>query len=310
MSRFTASVLLATALLGILLWVVVSIVAEVSNPSPPAVAEPGAEPEPDPALPRIKDMQALREWVGAGGPAATLGLEQYRDWLSERGYPPQRNLLTGAAVADSVWAAADDATLLVIAGRGDIAALHTLAERSIGNDPVAALGWYDQAIINGSLYAMLRVSDLLATLGDPALARFSKEANWQQALADLNSAEPPPLERSLAWAIGAIYVGGYGIADPRLAGRIASLSSQLDEFAVARACEAAQSFVLETAAARRAQGGAVFSMLRPRFAISVAEPASVVPCDISVPPLVDMSNCESTRFVGPRKQLMQAWYCP
>ncbi|MEE4184576.1 MAG: hypothetical protein V2J12_02280 [Gammaproteobacteria bacterium] len=310
MSRFNVSVLLATALLGVLLWVVISIVAEVSNPTPLVTGSETTAPAPDPALPRILDMPALESWVAEGGASATRALNQYRDWLAERGYPPARDLLTGAAVADAVWAEQDDATLLVIAGRGDLAALHTLAERSIASDPRAALDWYDQAVINGSLYAMLRISDLLATLGDPALAAFNQDTQWQQALAELNAADPPPLERSLAWAIGAVYVGGFGIVDPRLASRIRSLSGQLDEFAVERACEAAQDLVLETAAARRARGGAVFSMQRPRFAVSVADPAGLVPCSVRVPPLVDMGDCEHTDFVGPGQQLLQAWYCP
>jgi hypothetical protein len=309
-SRFNVSVLLATALLGVLLWVVISIVAEVSNPSPLVTAATEPEPELDPALPRILDEPALERWVAAGGAAATRALIQYRDWLAERGYPPERNLLTGAAVADPVWADEDDATLLVIAGRGDLAALHTLAERSLASDPRAALDWYDQAVINGSLYAMLRVSDLLATLGDPAMAAFNQDARWQQALAELNAADLPPLERSLAWAIGAVYVGGFGIVDPRLASRLESLSQQLDEFAVARACEAAQALVLETAAARRARGGAVFSMQRPPFAVSVAAPADLLPCSVRIPPLVDMNDCEHADFVGPGQQLLQAWYCP
>lgn len=310
MSRFNISVLLATALLGVLLWVVISIVAEVSNPSPLITLEANPEPELDPTLPRIPSLPVLESWVAEGGGAAIRALAGYRDWLAERGYPPARDLLTGTAAADPVWAEQDDATLLILAGRGDLAALHTLAERSIASDPRAALDWYDQAVINGSLYAMLRVSDLLATLGEPALAEFNQDDRWQQALAELNAADPPLLERSLAWAIGAVYVGGYGIVDRRLASRIRSLSQQLDEFAVERACEAAQELVLETAAARRARGGAVFSMQRPRFAISVAEPAELVPCAVRVPPLVAMEDCEHADFVGPGEQLLQAWYCP
>lgn len=313
MTRFNVSVLLATALLGVLLYIVVNTAAELANPTPRSKR---ASPEPvtqlDPALPRLNSDLELSTWVAAGGAAATGRLNNYRNWLTERGFPADSVLLSGAASATgtNIWADEDDATLLFFAGRGDIAALHLLAERSLDTDPEAALAWYDQAIINGSLFAMLRVADLLAALGNPGLQNVAADPLYAQSLDAIVSADPPPLERSLAWAIGAVYVGGYGLLSTRLAGRIAALTVELDEFAVARACETAQSYVLETAAARRAQGGAVFSMERPAFAVSVAEPAALIPCEVPVPPLVDMSDCGHTEFVAPGEQLMYAWVCP
>lgn len=314
MSRFTISVLLATALLGILLWIVLGTVAQLANPTAVRAPSPtiDATPTLDPALPRINTDAQLSTWVAAAGPSASIRLANYRNWLTDRGYPADAFLLgaTRSTGAASAWADEDDATLLVFAGRGDIGALHELAERSLNTDPSAALAWYDQAIINGSLFAMLRVSELLATLGNPDLQNFSANPAWEQSLIEIAASSPPPLERSLAWAIGAVHVGGYGLVSMRLAGRISALTAQLDEFAVARACETAQSYVLGTAAARRAQGGAVFSMQRPDFAISVAEPDAVLPCEVPVPPLVDMSNCDYTPFVAPGEQLMYAWFCP
>jgi len=312
MSRFNVSVLLATALLGVLLWVVISIVAELSNPSPPPKKPPQTlQKGPDPSLPRLSNEAELADWLRGEGAEAAALITNFRDWRGARGYPSNTDLLTGyAETEDSLLSSEPDATLLVLAGRGNTAALHLLAERSITSDPVAALDWYDQAIVNGSVYAMLRVSDLLATLGDPALAQFKSDARWQQALAEINTATPPPIIRSLAWAIAAVQVGGYGVLDQRLAQRITQLNQSLNVSDKIKACETAQEYVLNTASVRRAQGGAVFSMERSQFAVSVAMPEEIVGCDVPVPPLVDMSRCERADFVASEEQLMHAWLCP
>ncbi|MDP7094072.1 MAG: hypothetical protein QF580_06520, partial [Gammaproteobacteria bacterium] len=185
-----------------------------------------------------------------------------------------------------------------------------LADRSLETDPLAALEWYDQAVINGSLYAMERMADLLATLGDPAIDDFVSDPRWQEALLQIRGATPAPRERALAWAIATVTVGGFAIMTPEHASRITALGEQLDAFGVERACQTAQDYVLEAAATRRARGGAVFSMQIPPIALSIADPADSIPCNVgSVPPLVSLEQCEANNFVGPDRKLMTVWVC-
>jgi len=157
---------------------------------------------------------------------------------------------------------------------------------------------------------MIRIADLLTTFADPELADFVSDPAWQAALESINNVSPAPRERALAWSIAAVTVAGYAILDQSHAERITNLSEQLDSAGIAEACDTAQDFVLQTAAARRVRGGAVFSTEAPPFAISVANPESVIKCDIPVMPLISLMDCEQTAFVAPGEKLMTAWLCP
>jgi hypothetical protein len=157
---------------------------------------------------------------------------------------------------------------------------------------------------------MLRTADLITTLTDPALAEFISSPGWQAALAKLSAATPSPAERALAWSLAAVSVGGYGIIDATHARRIRLLTEQLAPAEVDKACEIAQDYVLEAAAVRRVQGGAVFSDEQPPLAVSVAKPQDIIPCAVPVPPLVSLQDCVASDFVGPGPMLMSTWICP
>jgi len=312
-SRTNISILLATALLGVLLWIILSIVKDLANTPATPLPLP-TEPEVieiDPSLPRIFSSTQLAAWLTQQGYPAEL-IDNYRDWLILRGFHSDRPLLdfSRQQQIEDVYGNYDGATLLTLAGRGDISALHVLAERSLETDPLAALEWFDQAIVNGSVYAMIRISDLLATLADPELANFASNPVWQSALDKLHNTSPAPLERALAWAIAAVTFGGYAVLDQSLAQRIHSLSEQMTPSTINRACEIAQDYVLTTAATRRAEGGMLFSTQTPPLALSVAQPDTVIPCDIPVLPLISLAHCSTNLFVGPDTTLNTAWLCP
>ncbi len=315
MSRFTATILMACVLLAILLWIVLSTVAEMADPRPLVTLEDEPELiEFDPDLPVITTAAELQNWLDQQQLDGAALIADFRDWRMSRGYPDSAGWLGATlpdALRDATPAAADDnASLVAMAGSGNISAAATLAERSMQSNPVEALEWWDQAVINGSLYAMVRVSDLLNSLGDPALQAFRSDSVWQQALDEVNAQAPSPRERALAWAMAAVTVGGYAIVDDEHANRITALVNQLDDIQIDNACDTAQEYVLDTATARRAQGGAVFSTDRPLFATSIAEPEKVLPCDVPVPPLVSLDNCLTQPFVGPGNRLWYAWFCP
>jgi hypothetical protein len=316
LSRTNISILLATALLGVLMWVVISMVRDLARAPAAPLAPPvaAADNQPDPALPKLRSRSDVLAWLAQQSyQSESEGMElieNYRDWLRARGYSASTQLLGAASLQEEELAAQDDALLLLLAGQGDINATQLLAERSLQTDPLAALEWYDKAIVDGSVYAMLRVADLLTTLAEPELAEFVSDPQWQAALKEINSESPAPLERALAWSIAAVTIGGYATLDTAQEERITSLSAQLGVAARERACSLAQDYVLQTAAARRMRGGAVFSTATPALAISVAEPQEIISCSVPVMPLVSLADCEQARFNGPGNRTMSLWLCP
>jgi len=314
-SRFNISIILACVLLAMLLWIVRSTVGEWTNPQPVEAPLVASEEKPIteiyPELPVISSAPSLVAYLDTTGLNGSSLLEDLYTWRSQRGFPADSLWTTTVfADADSESPTNNSAELILQAGTGSIIAMHALAESSKFENPAEALSWFDMAMVNGSLHAMLRTADLLASLGDPALAEFRSGPVWEQALAELNADGTPPRVKALAWNIAAVTAGGYALLDANLADRITGLATELDVAETDNACELTQTYVLDTAMARRAQGGAVFSTERPLFAVSVAEPATILPCDIPVQPLVDMSACITETFIGPGQRLWQMNFCP
>lgn len=300
-----------------LLWIVLSTVAELANPQPLVTLVEEREAKVfDPSLPVVTTADELHGWLRQMQLDSDSLIGNFRQWRIARGYPQNGDWLSARQNkdvqqgADDTGLPDDNAGLMALAGAGNIRAAAELAKRSVGNNPLEALGWWDQAVVNGSLYAMLRMSDLLLTLGNPALAEFRSDPIWQQALSEINSQTPTPNERALAWALAAVTIGGYAVLNDDHAKRISTLADTLDAAQTERACNMAQDYVLETATARRARGGAVFSTERPLFALSVADAADILPCNVPIVSLVDFSDCLHEEFVGPGERLWRAWFCP
>jgi hypothetical protein len=316
-SRFTISVLLATALLGVLLWIVLSIVIDLANPPDELLPLPDETPiEFNPALPRINSEQEFSAWFAELGYDFTALSRARGGWDEARGNPAPYSLAAAASPASAYWEdGPDDAQLLLFAAEGDLQAMNILAVRSLmrDQDPLEALAWYDRSIVSGSIYAMLAVADLTMTLTDPALEGLRAQPEWEAAVAQLRNESPPPTERALAWSLAAVIMGGYGMLNENLARRIATISAQLDTAGIDSACETAQDYVLDVAATRRAQGGAVFSFEQPPFSITLAEPETIIPCDAPMEPLVTLAGCARHDFVenfsGPEPLLQTAWVC-
>ena len=312
MSRFTASILAATALLGVLLWVVISMAVEFARAPAEPLPMPTDDPviQLDPELPRVASRDELVAWLDSNALDGELLVDDLQAWLYVNGFPDQHLEIASDEISiPSRIDSLDDAALLILACNGDLHAMQMLGDRSLQiDDPLEALNWYDRAVVNGSLFAMLRVADLITTLSDPALAEFVSNAAWQEAIDQQRAETPAPRERALAWSLAAVIAGGYGVIDPAQADRINILTEQLDVVGVARACDTAQAYVLDAATARRAQGGAVFSSQQPALALTVANPEELIPCDIPLVPLVPLNGCRTYEFVS-QERLLNAWVC-
>jgi len=313
-SRFTTSVLLATALLGVLLWVVISIVVDLANAPEELLALPEESSiEIDLALPRIHSEAEFNTWLTTLGYDFDALYSARQHWDAARGWPePYLFKTPEGSTSNYREDSLDDAQLLVLAGNGDLQAIHMLATRSLIRDknPLEALEWYDHAIVNGSIFAMLAVADLTITLTDPALDAFHAQDNWQAAVDQLRNELPPPKERALAWTLAGVIMGGYGLMDTTLTQRIEMYSMELDAAGIEQACLTAQDYVLEVAATRRAQGNAVFSFDPPPFSITHLNPANIIPCDTPMEPLISLQGCTQYDFVGWQSiKPLSAWVC-
>jgi hypothetical protein len=314
MSRFTTSVLLATALLGVLLWIVISIVTDLANaPDEPLALPQESNIEIDPALPRINSEAEFIAWFATLGYDFDALYSAQESWVQARGWPEPYAFKTPESPTSDYWEdGPDDAQLLILAGDGDLQAMHMLAVRSLmrDKDPLEALDWYDRAIVNGSIFAMLAVADLTLTLTDPALDEFRAQAEWQAAVEQLRNESPPPKERALAWSLAGVIMGGYGLMGTTLTRRIEMYSMQLDTAGIERACVTAQDYVLEVAATRRAQGNALFSFEPPPFSITHIDPVSIIPCEAPMEPLISMAGCARHDYVDWRTtKPLSAWVC-
>lgn len=309
-SRTNISVLLATALLGVLLWTVLGIVSEFGK----IPAERPRAPEPEitaPDLDAINNRLELEVLLDKLTTEVDGRIENYNDWMAQRGFP-EGYAFWNVSPPDTgdAYAARDNLSLVSMAGNGDIGAMYALADRRLKDDPLDALTWYDQAIAAGSLYAMLKTADLLETIADPQVQALFDSPAWARAFGTLEHDTITPVEKALAWSIAFVTIGGYSLVDARHGGRLERLAAQLDDDGRRRACETAETFVLDSAAAIRAGGGTVFSLDQPAIALTVPDPAAAIPCAVAVRPLINLENCKAHPVLAPSAESGSLWICP
>ena len=139
-------------MLGILLYVVLSIVDQSINPDPMTL-DTGDTPD-NVIPPAIRTRTDLE--LALKGKAIDLDAElQYSaDWYQQRGFLGSLPVYgrMEESTLQQVYADAAVSDLLQLAGSGDIAAAQALAELSMSsdnNDPVEAIDWYRQAASYG-----------------------------------------------------------------------------------------------------------------------------------------------------------------
>lgn len=321
MSRANVLILIATALLGVLLWLVDGIVREAVSPSPPVAKLPDTAAETaaktfadgqEAGTPHLVTRDDLAMTLAELGVDPDAALASYLRWRDRRGFhdpePPFASARESVA-RDQRHAVLDDATLLSLAGNGDLGAMHSLAERSLPADPLDALEWYERAARRGSLFAMLRLGDLLDTLGDPALDRFVADAEQLAAIAELRAHDPGPAEQSLAWSLAAASAGGLPILDAATIRRVAAQAAALDAAGVRRACMTSQDYVLDVAAARRSVGEGVFGTEAPDVFITPLHALDAWPCESEFTPIVATTDCTDHPIVTDAGQTRLLWLC-
>ena len=315
MSRFNLGVLGATALLGVLLWVVLAVVAEFARgPQPPPPGEPPPLP---PGFIRIADHAGLRTVLTERGIALDAPLQGWRDWLAQRGFYGELPLLgiDAERARERFYDHLEPEALDELAAQSDIGALQRLASERRISDPPAAAALYRQAVDLGSAAAMLQLSALYDTL-----ARMSDE-DWpgerpDPAMLEALDAEEPARdlrEESLAWLLAALRDGGEALADPDRLAWARESAAALEPTRRNAVCSRSLTLFLKASVARRAAGLPPVRTAPPPLFVGAADLTRDDPCAGTTAPLepvLDLADCAAEPVMDARGRELRLWVCP
>ena len=346
MSRTNLSILLATGLLGVLLWMVDSIVSEYTLMEKVrgfglGIATPRADP-PQPNLgslenerldseraaveavtttvkpsrpandgPRMQSAADLTAFLDGLGLDATLAIRRSRAWFDQLGFLGPTELYGRDAKSSpaQLYKDYDDATLLALAGPGDLGALQTLAAKSAESDPAEAYSWYRQAASYGSVNAMIKIGLLLNRWNRPGL-RFGSDPGDRDKVEALLESIVDAEELGLTWIIAAARIGGLPVLRSHdvvvlLQTPVPGSGSEVIE----TACRQSARLILKLAGERRARGQVIFAQQPPPVFIGELNLNELLPCQEQVAPIVDTSSCAAQPVMHRPDWPALLWVC-
>lgn len=307
MTKTNVYTLIATALLGILLFVILQLArdlrtrVELEKPETQA-----AEFIRTDGRRRIANSDDLTRFLAERNIDAAAAIAASKDWRARHGYLGA-DLLLGITDEDAPfrrYEAFTDADLLLMSQAGNAAATQALAGRVVSVDPFAALELYTVAVSQGSTYALLRIGSLREIIGSTA-ATLGK-------LNELQREAPTPAMDFFAYTIAAIRDGGVAIIDNDMLSRIGRAELAMSAQQHAEACALSQTIFFEFGAARRKRGVAPLTIEPPPIFISVMEAGPELPCTATaqpVIPLLDLSECSINPVENFRGERVDLYIC-
>jgi TPR repeat protein len=299
-------------MLGVLLYVVLSIVDQSIDPDPISL-DTGDTPDAV-APPAIRTRTDLELALKGKGIDVDVELQATIDWYEQRGFlgplPVYGRMEPG--ILQKVYADSAAGDLLQLAGLGDIGAAQALAELSMNSDnnnPVEAIEWYRQAASYGSIYAMFRISELLQIFSNDQLDAFNSDPVYAARLQELRANKPFMDRDALAWSITGVLAGGLPAAQPATVDSINAMAAMLGEGGTVRACDKANRLLLDLAAERRSRDRLVFSTAPPPLFVSAPNVRSAIPCEATSIPIVDSSGCKAVSVPGLINPNQTLWRC-
>lgn len=328
MSKTNVFTLIATILLGVLLYTIVRFSTGLPEP-PPAdsireaatLAPPANAGLPTPAarsgeLPRISGYAELLVFLTARGVDGESAIAGSARWLHERGFSGINTLLgvTEENAPGIALQSLDDATLQTMLEAGDSGASQAMASRVLFTDPFAALDLYRTAAGQGSVYAILRIASLLESLGDISLDDFVADPAYLQKLVDLRSrdSDQGPKISAFSHALAAARDGGMPVIDAEMLSWLQRLSSEFSESEQRSACERSTQLFFEFGTKRRQKGLRPISTDPPPVFLSIPDLESQLPCRATSDPviqLLDLSQCSHTAVEDERGDRMNLNIC-
>ena len=320
-NRFT---LIATFLLGILLYTVLRFADNFPAPpmadtvretattraDPEPIAAENAAPEIAPDLlnriPSVRTYDELVSYLDARGLNGRMTAADSAEWYAKRGYLGQNALLgiTADSAPVTYYNTLDEATLIALGKTGDAGATQMLAQRSMFLDPFRGLELYKKAITQGSLYAIIKVSDTLDSFTGAYLSDFSQDPALRKKMLGVRS---QGYGRNLrmathATAVAALRDGGPPIADDNLLNWISTIEAKMTKISIPSGCKWAEEKQVGHGRRRRMQGGPAVFTEPPAVFLSQPDLEALLPCADTEHPVsftMDLSACQSEPVIGP-----------
>lgn len=339
MSKTNRFTLIATFLLGVLLYTVLRFadnlpeapMADTVRETAPVQSSPDPENEPEvPAadttgvmqaegrgIPTVSNYDELVAHLDERGLNGRLTVEVTADWYAERGYLGGNALLgvTADAAPMAYYETLDDATLQALSDAGDAGATQTLARHAMFLDPFRGLELYELAVKQGSLYAIVKVSDTLDSFSGAYISDFAKDRELRKKMMQIRL---QGYRRNLgmaayATAVAAIRDGGRPIVDNALLNWIGTLEDKTARGAIERACEWSEEKQIGFSTARRSRGKPPLFTEPPPVFLSQPELEASLPCadtDHPVNFVMNLSDCTNELVVGPDGAEWELYVCP
>ncbi len=261
--------------------------------------------------PRMQSVADLTAFLDGLGLDASVAIRKSQTWFDQRGFLGPTELYGRNAESSPVqlYDNYDDATLLALAGPGDLGALQALAAKSAESDPAEAYDWYRQAASYGSVNAMIKIG-LLLNRWNRSAQRFGSDPGDRDKVEALLESIADAEELGLTWIIAAARIGGLPVLRSydvigMLRGPVPEVRSEVTE----TACRQSVKLMLKLAGERRARGQVIFTQKPPPVFIGEPNLNELLPCQEQVAPIIDTSSC-AAQPVTPRPDWPATlWIC-
>lgn len=338
MSSSSRSTLIATFLLGVLLYTVLRFadnlpevpMADTVRRTIPVVPASGSGSKPaardnnpadvppvdDRGILQVRNYDELVAHLNTRGLNGRLIVAAAADWYAERGYLGANALLgvTVDAAPMTYYQTLNDATLLALSDAGDAGATQMLARHSMFFDPFRGLELYELAISQGSLYAIVKVSDTLDSFSGAYISDFAQALELRKKIIQLHA---QGYRRNLgmaafATAVAAIRDGGQPIVDEDLLYWVAALEAKTARGSIARACAWSEEKQVEFGTARRRRGKPPLFTEPPPVFLSQPELEASLPCADTDHPVqfrMNLADCSDELVEGPDGKEWRLYVC-
>ena len=315
MSKTNRFTLVATLLLGILLYTVLRFTTSLQDPpvndtAPPVAVEPvldnvqptilSAAPV-DSGMARITSHAELVAFLDTQGINGRLTVDEAARWHANQGFPGTNELLgiTIDNAPGTYYDTLDELTLETMSAAGDAGATQALARIKMFVDPFAALGLYGKAVGQGSVYAVIKVADTMSLFGETQLADYLSDAETFQKLLELQKSVPSRHLHTEAYAtmLSALSAGGPPIIDDELLAMTARYEEKVPQRALEYACKRSADILIANSGARRSNGIDPLATQPPPIFLSPADLEERMPCATTDFPLVSAMNLQQCRVV-------------
>ncbi len=328
MSRTNISVLIATALLGALLFVVrqfavkpetlplpatVKTTQEAQQPT--AVIVPQVENQVVSGPARLNSSTDLIALLEARGLDSRRLLADSADWYQQRAFNGPQALfeVTVDNSREEYFSRLDQQTLTSLSAAGDAGATLSLGLRRSLQDPFAALALYQRSASQGGSAALLQIAGQRETFSDINLNDFDSDAEFARRLRALGRNSPDRLlADAFVYVSVAVRDAGEPIVDRKLLSWLNSLDSRLSDVQRRRVCEQSFRNYVSLGTQRRALGLPPVSFEPPPVFLSVPDLQSQLPCNDTNSPIVstlDLSGCSNEAVIDPAGDESSLFIC-